>query len=206
MLDTISEFLYKLFGSYEIATMVSSMIPLLELKGGICFGIRNALSWYYSYLFAFIGSTIMFFPIFFLLRPILNALKKVKWFNSFANKCETYIQNKADETANKQGKKQWSAETIKLVGVFLFVAIPLPMTGVYMGTAIATFLDIKFYKAFLMVFLGNIVAGGIITILAVLCIDIIDYILYGLFILAIVILVITIIKIKKSSKNKESNV
>ena len=206
MLDSITQFLYNTFGSFQLATAVSGMIPLLEIKGAICFGIRSGLSWWQSLLFAYLGSTFMFLPIFLLLRPILNALKKLKWFKTFAVKCENYIESKADN-ALKEGEnkgKKLTAEGIKLLSVFIFVAIPLPMTGVYMGTAVATFLNIPFLKAFIIVAVGNVVAGLIILVLALICINIIDYILYGLFVLAIILLVIMVIKLKNASgKEKE---
>ncbi len=203
MLDSISSFLYRIFSSFELATMFSGMIPLLELKGAICFGVRNGLAWWSALLFGYLGSTAMFFVIFLILRPVLNLLKKVKWFNKFAVKVEDYIQTKADDATKKNEHKNWSAEKIKFFAVFIFVAIPLPLTGVYMGTAIAVFLNMKFYKALIAVALGNMVAGFIITGLAMLCINIIDYILYGLLGLAVVLLVVTIVKIKTSGNKKE---
>ncbi|MBQ9735098.1 MAG: small multi-drug export protein, partial [Clostridia bacterium] len=155
---------------------------------------------------AFIGSTIVFIPIFFLLKPVLTLLKKIKWFNSLALKVEDYFKSKADETLQKQqekGSKSKVSDTfIKQIGVFIFVAIPLPMTGVWTGTAIAAFLDLKFKDAVLPIVLGNLVAGLIISALAAIClhfwtIEVLDYILYALFALAVILLAVVIIKILK---------
>ena len=91
-------------------------------------------------------------------------------------------------------------EMLKRLGVFLFVAIPLPMTGVWTGTAIAVFLNLKFKDAVLPVVIGNLVAGLIISGLAELCmavwtIESLNYVLYALFALAIVLLAVFIIKV-----------
>jgi len=92
--------------------------------------------------------------------------------------------------------------------VFVFVAIPLPMTGVWTGTAISVFLDMNFKDALVAVAGGNAVAGLIISLLAQLCLTIgnirvLDYVLYALFIIALVLLAVTIIKIASSKKRKK---
>ena len=197
------EFIKNLINNDLWATLIMSFVPLIELKGGIVFSRGVGFDFITSFLLAYAGSTIVFIPIFFLLRPILNLLKKLKWFNGFALKVETYFQEKAtDALKNKDGgdKKCFSERFYKQLGVFIFVAIPLPMTGVWTGTAIAVFLNLKFKDAILPVVLGNLVAGLIISGLASLClafwtIEVLDYILYALFALALILLFVVIIKI-----------
>ena len=149
--------------------------------------------------------------IYFLLRPILNLLKRIQFFNKFANKVEGYFADKAKETLDKQAdgksKKKISEKLLKQLGVFIFVAIPLPMTGVWTGTAIAVFLNLKFKDAVLPVVIGNIVAGLIISILAEVCmafwdIAVLDYILYALFALAVILLTVFIVKVLKKKTNQ----
>ena len=145
-------------------------------------------------------------PIFFLLRPILNLLKKVKWFNRFACKVEEYFRKKAEEVKNRKGKLSESG--IKQLGVFIFIAIPLPMTGVWTGTAIAVFLGLKFKEIILPVLGGNLVAGLIISLLAELFLPYVDIILYVLFALVVVMLIVFIVKIaltKPKEENKEQD-
>ena len=149
---------------------------------------------------------IYYFLLFFLLRPILNLLKKIKWFNKLACKVEDYFKSKADETLEKQAKKgskfKMSDTLLKQLGVFIFVAIPLPLTGVWTGTAIAVFLNLKFKEVVMPVMIGNLVAGLLISALAEMCIALwtiqsLEYILWGLFGLALILLTITIIKVVK---------
>ena len=210
----MTEFILKLIGNETLATIFMSFVPLIELKGGIVFARGAGFDFIQAFLLAFLGSTIVFIPIYFLLRPILNLLKKIKWFNKIASKIDSYFSDKASETLSKQekeGNKKIRSETfLKRLGVFIFVAIPLPMTGVWTGTAIAVFFNLRFKDAVLPVVIGNFVAGLIISILAEVCLSfwniaVLDYILYVLFALAIILLVIIIIKIakKKPSENKE---
>ena len=136
-------------------------------------------------------------------------LKKIKWFNGFALKIEGYFQKKAYETLEERegkNKKARSDVFLKSLGVFVFVAIPLPMTGIWTGTAIAVFLGLKFRNVILPVTLGNFVAGVLILILSLICSAIgisLDLVLYCLFALAIILLVVTIFKISSTKSNKE---
>ena len=208
------QFIQGLIGNDYLATVIMSFVPLVELKGGIVFARGAYLSFILAFALAYAGSTAVFFPIYFLLRPILNLLKKIKWFERFAVKVENYFQDKAEKTLEEQKdkskSKQLSGKLLKQLGVFIFVAIPLPMTGVWTGTAIAVFLGLKFREAVLPVVVGNFVAGLIISLLSELClslwtIEVLDYILYALFALAVVLLVAFIVKVatKKTSDRDE---
>ncbi len=208
----MQEFISNLIGNNLIATIVMSLVPMIELKGGIIFA-RSFYDFFTALGLAYVGSTIVFIPIFLLLKPILNLLKKIKWFNKLACKVEEYFQTKAEKTLEKQsekgGKVKMSETLLKQLGVFIFVAIPLPLTGVWTGTAIAVFLNLKFKDVILPVMIGNLVAGIIISLLAELCIAVwtiqsLEYILWGLFALAVVMLAITVIKVaKQKPKGKE---
>lgn len=206
------EFIKNLIGNDVIATIVMSLVPLIELKGGIVFARGVGLDFFQALGLAYVGSTIVFFPIFFLLVPLLNLLKKVKFIGKVAQKAESYVESKARETLEKQqskGKKGMSERIIKQLGVFIFVAIPLPMTGVWMGTAIAVFFSLKLKDAILPVVVGNLIAGLIISLLAQLClalwtIAVLDYILYALFAIAVVMLALMIVKVLKQ-KTKTQN-
>ena len=130
-------------------------------------------------------------------------LKKIKWFNKLALKIEGYFSQKATTLKEKKQGKGLSETGMKMLGVFLFVAIPLPMTGVWTGTAIAVFLGLKFKNAVLPVAVGNLIAGVIISILAELFYAYIDYILYGL--LAVVLVGIVVLVIKLALTKPKSN-
>jgi len=207
----MTDFIADLIGNDILATIIMSIIPLIELKGGIVFARGLGFGFLKALGLSYLGSTLVCIPIFFLLRPILNLLKKIKWFNKFAVKVESYFEEKANETMQKRSqnqKKPRSESFLKKLGVFIFVAIPLPLTGIWTGTAIAVFLNLKFKESILPLFVGNLVAGILISGLAQLCktfwtIESLDYILYALLGLALILLVITIIKLVKSKPKQE---
>ena len=208
----MTEFISNMIGNDFFATFFMSFVPLIELKGGIVFARGIGYGFFKALGIAYLGSTVAFIPVFFLLIPILNLIKKIKPIKGLADKIEGYFDQKAKETLEKrekEGKKSNRSQNfLKQIGVFIFVAIPLPMTGVWTGTAIAVFLNMKFKDAVLPVVLGNLVAGVLISLLSELCariwsIAVLDYILWALLGLAVILLVITIIKISRSGKKSE---
>lgn len=207
------EFISNLIGNDFLATLVMSCFPLIELKGSIVFARGAGLNFFSSFLLSYLGSTIVFIVVYFLLKPILNLLKKIKFVSKIAQKAESYCVEKAQSAMEKQkndGKKgEFTESLLKQLGVFIFVAIPLPMTGVWMGTAIAVFLDLKFKEVILPITLGNLIAGIIISLLAQLCLSLwtikaLDYILYALFAIAIILLIVLIIKVLKQKPQSSS--
>lgn len=197
-------FISNLIGNEYLATLVMSFFPLIELKGAIIYA-WDSLGFLVAFALSYVGSTIVAIPIFFLLKPLLNLLKKIKFFNKFALKIEDYFKRKAEETLEKQkGKNAGRVRTerfIKILGVFIFVAIPLPMTGIWTGTAIAVFLGLKFKEAIPAIIIGNLIAGLLISGLSALCTIIgisLDLVLWILFALAGVLLILTFVKISLS--------
>ena len=208
----MTEIIRNLIGSDLWATLIMSIFPLIELKGGIVFARGAGFDFLTALGLAYFGSTMVFIPIYFLLRPILNLMKKIKWFNKLALKVEDYFGEKAQSAVQKgqsKGDGKNSENFYKKLGVFIFVAIPLPMTGVWMGTAIAVFFSLKVKDAILPVVVGNVIAGLIISLLAQVClalwtIAVLDYILYALFAIAVVMLALMIVKVLKQ-KTKTQN-
>ena len=207
-------FIQNLIGNDKAATFIMSLIPLIELKGGIIFARGAGIGFFESFSLSYLGSTLAFIPVFFLLVPILNLLKKIKWFKAFADKIELFFKDKADaalKKAENSGKKAHTEKFYKILGTFIFVAIPLPMTGVWTGTAVAVFLGLKFKDAILPVVIGNFIAGAIISVLAEIIIAlssdfamakaILDGVLWGLFALAAIMLIIVIVKISLKKKS-----
>ena len=212
--EKMTEFIKNLIGNDIWATVIMSIVPLIELKGGIIFARSAGMGFLQAFGLAYVGSTIVFIPIYFLLKPILNLLKKVKWFSGFANKVEGFIVEKADNAMQKQlekkGKKTISEKLIKQLVVLIFVAIPLPMTGVWMGTAVAVFLGLKFKDVIIPILTGNLIAGLLISLLAELFlfigdIAILDYVLWALFGLAIVLFVVTLVKVLRTKSVKQED-
>lgn len=196
MSDILFNFFSKITDNAKLITLFLSMFPLIELKGAIPVGVGLDLDTVTSALIAYAGSSLIVIPLFFLLIPIFNLLKKIKFIKKLVEKIESVFERKAEELAKKaNGEAEDKRKKMLIWGLFLFVAIPLPMTGVWTGTAIAVFLNVKFKDGFLPLVLGNLVAGTIITLLTLLFKQYVDTIIDVVFVLAIVLLIVTILKI-----------
>lgn len=204
----MGEILLKFFSSItdngELITLLVSMFPLIELKGAIPIGMGLNVPLLKSALLAYCGSSLIVIPIFFLLIPIFNLLKKIKFVKKIVEKIEAVFHDKAEKVAkNSKGKSEDKVTSFLMLALFIFVAIPFPVTGVWTGTGIAVFLNMKFKNAFLPIVLGNLVAGIIITLITFLFSAYVDLIINVLLVIALIMLAIFIFKLVKSKPKTE---
>ena len=134
-------------------TVLVSMLPVVELRGGIPFGVAAGLSMPAAFLAAFIGNML---PVPFLIlfvRRLFAWLKvKVPLVRGAVNWLEARTEKKKEAVLKYQ---TW--------GLFIFVAIPLPGTGAWTGAMIAAALDMRLSKAVPAITAGVLAAGFIIT-------------------------------------------
>lgn len=202
MADKIVEFMQALIGNDVITTLIVSALPLVELRYAIPLGIKMGVDPIVAYLLSYLGASLICPVLFFILKPVLNLMKKMKWFYNLAVSVEQIFEEKSSSIAEKSSAGADRADKIKFWGVFLFVAIPLPLTGVWTGTAIAVFLNMKFRHALPSVLLGNLVAASIILALSVFLSAYIDVILNAFLIIVVVVLLTWIVKLViKTRKN-----
>ena len=201
MADKIVEFMRSLIGNDVATTCIVSALPLVELRYAIPLGIKMGVDPLIAFLLSYVGASLMCPILFFVLRPVLQLMKKVKWFAKVASAVEQIFQEKSASIAEKSSSASGSAvDRIKFWGVLLFVAVPLPLTGVWTGTAIAVFLNMKFRHALPAVMLGNLIAASIILTLSVFFSAFIDVILNVFLIIVCVVLVLWIVKLIIKSK------
>jgi|Deesub1362A_J573_1020465.scaffolds.fasta_scaffold00036_167 uncharacterized membrane protein len=132
-----------------------STLPLAELRLSIPYGLMNDLNPFLTYMAGVTGNLL---PVPFLL-VLLDIFKNIasKW--SVTRKLMERI---FDRTYEKRGL----IEKYGYIGLFLFVAIPLPVTGAWTGSLLAFLLDLKKNRAFLSITAGVVLAGVIVTLLS----------------------------------------
>lgn len=157
-----------------------SMFPIIELKGTIPIAIAWGIPKLTSFVLAYIGSCLPVIPLLFLLRPIIKWMYATKFFSSFANWIEKRSEHKGQLIYD-----------YKYIGLFLFVAIPLPTTGVWTGSIVASLLKLDVKKCIPLIFAGNLAAGIIVVLLH----DFMWYIIIG--VLAITAILFVLGKLKK---------
>lgn len=202
MADIVVEFLQSFIKNPFVLVVIVAMFPLIELKGAIPIGLKSGLKLYESALFSYLGSTIIVIPIFFLLIYVFKLLKKIPFVKKVIYKLEAVFEKKAIELSEKSNDKPEEAKRkFLMISLFVFVAIPLPLTGVWTGAAIAVFLNMSFKDSLLPLALGNFVAGLCITLLTFFFEPYVDLIITGMLILAVIMLIVLIIKIALAKPN-----
>lgn len=141
----------------EILVFVISLMPILELRGGLLAAALLGLDPLPSYIISIIGNVL---PVPFILLLITKVLawmrkSKIKFFNKIAN----WLDEKVE-------KHKGQIEKYGYWGVILFVGIPLPGTGAWTGTLIASVLNMDKKKTFAAVMVGLIMASIIMMILS----------------------------------------
>lgn len=143
--------------SKQAIVFLISMIPILELRGGLLAAGPALLDVpiLQAVPLCIIGNIIPVPFILLLITPIFNWMKTTKLFAPMVNKLEAKAMSKSDKI-----------ERYEFWGLVLFVGIPLPGTGAWTGSLIAALLGVKFKKAFPAVVLGICIATIIMSLLS----------------------------------------
>lgn len=139
--------------STELATVIISMLPVVELRGGIPFAIAMGIDWWWAVVLGVIGNMIPIPFVIWFIRPILNSLKKRKVFAEIV----AWQERKMEANSKK-------VEKYSILGLLLFVAIPLPGTGAWTGAMLADFLNMKMSHAVLSICGGVLCAAVLVAI------------------------------------------
>ena len=135
-----------------------SMVPLIELRGAIPYGVIFGLPLWSTYIIAIIGNMIPVPFIFLFARKILEWGADKPVIGKFFTFCL--------EKGHKGGQKlKATAGRGLFIALLLFVGIPLPGTGAWTGALVAALLDIRMRHAVPAIFLGVAIAGAIVTVL-----------------------------------------
>ena len=141
--------------SKELIAFIVSMIPILELRGGLLAASWMDVEMVRAIIICVIGNIIPIPFILLLITKIFDWLKQRKRFKPMVEKLEK----------RALGKKE-QIEKYEFWGLVIFVGIPLPGTGAWTGALIASLLGIRFRKAFPAIVLGILLATCIMTIVS----------------------------------------
>ena len=133
-------------------TMLVSMIPIIELRGGIPFGVALGLPYELAFPSAVIGNILPAPFIIVLGRRIANWLRGTRFFGPKI----IWLERRAHLKGRLVRK-------YRLAGLVILVGIPLPGTGAWTGALVASVLDIRMRHALPAIFLGLVIAAAITT-------------------------------------------
>ena len=142
-----------LFGKL-ITTFAVAMIPVVELRGAIPFGVARGLGLWQAIIVSIVGNLVPVPFIILFIRKIFAWLRKIHpRFNALVTRLETRAESKSDKVMR-----------YAFWGLFVLVAIPLPGTGAWTGALVALTLNLKLRESFPAIALGVVSAGVIVSV------------------------------------------
>lgn len=136
-----------------LKTLVTAMMPILEIRGAIPVGVASGLDPWLAFAVGFVGNMLPIPILILLTRKIIEWLKK----HNMLVKLTAWLENKGSKGAQKVQKYSFW-------GLFILVAIPLPGTGAWTGALVASLLDMRLKRALPAVAMGVAVAGLIVLL------------------------------------------
>lgn len=156
-MESLVEFFIDLFGgiSKEVIIFVISLMPILELRGGLLAASLLDVEYIRALIVCIVGNVLPIPFVLLFLRYILNVLAKWNVTKKFVNWLERKVEQKREQI-DKYG--YW--------GLVIFVGIPLPGTGAWTGALLAVMLGLDRKKSFVCILLGVLMAAAIMSILS----------------------------------------
>lgn len=141
--------------SRELIIFLISMVPILELRGGLIAASLLKVPITTAIPICIIGNIIPIPFILLFIRQIFKWMKKIKIFRGLIEKLESRAMGKSD-----------TIKKYEFWGLVLFVGIPLPGTGAWTGSLIAALLEVDIKKAVFAELLGIVIATIIMSIVS----------------------------------------
>ncbi len=139
----------------ELIVFVISLLPVLELRGGLIAASLMDIEWWRAFIYCFLGNMLPIPFILLFIRKIFHLMKK---WGSLGK-----IVDKLEQKAHKHSDK---VEKYGFWGLFVLVAVPLPGTGGWTGALVAALMDLRMKKALPAIALGVLTAGIIVGALS----------------------------------------
>ncbi len=149
------DFFFTTFWGKMLSTYFFAMLPIIELRGAIPYGLAQGLSTGWVYVTSVLGNMT---PIPFILIFLRHIFRWLKTYRRTAPIIE-WLESRA----YLKGEK---VEKYKMMGLFILVALPLPGTGAWTGALVSAILEIPLRKSFPIIFLGVCTAGIFMLLLS----------------------------------------
>lgn len=137
-----------------LLTFLVAMVPVVELRGAIPFGVVRGLNLWTAIIASVLGNLV---PVPFI---ILFIRKIFAWMRAHMPKLDglvTRMEQKAE-------KNRAAVEKYAFWGLAVLVAIPLPGTGAWTGALVAAMMEMRLKRAFPAIVIGVVIAGVIVSI------------------------------------------
>lgn len=153
----MQEYLLELFTDTipgELTVFILSMIPVVELRGGIVAAKALDIELIKAFFICAAGTLLPIPFILLFIRQVMDWLKNTRFVRL------------VDKLEAKAEKKIKQIEKYKTLGLVIFVAIPLPGTGAWSGALAAALMRMRFKNAMLSISLGTLIADFIMCLVS----------------------------------------
>lgn len=138
----------------ELIVLITAILPVSELRGAIPLGVSMNMPVAKVFWISFLGNLIPIIPLLLFLEPVSNKLRKFHLWSRFFD----WLFERTKRKANL-------VEKYEAIGLMLFVAVPLPVTGAWTGCIAASLFKIRFRYALIAITAGVFLAACIVTAL-----------------------------------------
>ena len=147
---------YRLdFWTNVALTFLVSMIPVLELRFAIPFGVTRGLGLKVSIAASILGNLV---PVPFIIIFIRRIFAWLRGKNDSFNALVTSLEERAES-------KRHIVDRYAFWGLVILVAIPLPGTGAWTGALVAAMMDLRLRRAFPAISLGVVIAAFVVSVI-----------------------------------------
>lgn len=195
--EQIIGFLREYISNDYLLLFVVSAIPLVEMRGAVLLAASMEGSMVLKSLICWIGSSVVCPLIILTFRPLVDKLKSTKAFSGLAVRIDGLVAKRAAKNLKVRNNGQ-NRPNRKYLLLFAFVAVPLPLTGVWSGSAISCFMEGGCLKKTASVVLGNLVATLLMTIVAGLAKEYVNLLLIVLLLVVAFCVLLTVYKLVRT--------
>lgn len=195
LIDNIFQSLLSLGIDVRIIVIIIAILPIAEARLAIPIALKCGLTPLQSFFYGFLGSSLISPLLLVALIPFINFLASTKIMGKIG---QAFLKRVNSKAATAIGGGEYK----KMLTATVFVAVPLPLTGVWTGCAVASILGIGYFKALLCIITGNFIASFLITIISDLFSEYINIIMAAfafIALIAAVTMLVKSLKIKKSA-------
>lgn len=138
----------------ELTVILVAALPLVELRGAIPLGFTLGLSPLETLVLAVVGNLLPIPFVLLLMQPVGERLRRTRTF-----------RGAVEWLYRRTHARSGLIKRYGVLGLVIFVAVPIPTTGAWTGAIAASLLGIRFGQAFPALIAGVILAGGIVVTL-----------------------------------------
>lgn len=151
----IAEIISDIGAGRGLATLIVSMLPVVELRGAIPIGAGLGLPVWQAAVISMIGNILPTPFIIAFVRMVMD------WLRERSDTCRRFVQWLERKGTGKKAERVMNAQ---FWGLMLFVALPLPGTGAWTGALVAALLNIRMRRALPPIILGVLIAGLLVSL------------------------------------------